>query len=104
MKAMLWEAALAGYLLPEGLETWDFQCAIHCYYRNTPGFPQALFSSLLRAVMLSEGADLTVLEVCRKMGVTIKNSFSLYMPFAPAYLCFFYFYSLPCTSIVTILP
>lgn len=58
---MLWEAALAGYVLPEGLETWDFRSAMlriaHCCYRNTPGFPQALFSSLLRAEMLSEGAD-----------------------------------------------
>lgn len=29
----------------------------HCCYSNTPGFPQALFSSLLRALMLSQGAD-----------------------------------------------
>lgn len=47
LKAVLWKGALAGYLLPEGLETWDFRSAMlriaHCCY-NTPGFPQTFFS------------------------------------------------------------
>lgn len=51
LMAVLWEAALAGYLLLEGLETWDFTSAMlriaHCCYSNTPGFPQILLSSCL---------------------------------------------------------
>lgn len=58
---ILEDHAMGSSLLPEGPETWDFKCAMlrsaHCYYKKAPGFPQALFSSLPRAVTLSKGAD-----------------------------------------------